>query len=390
MKSWMGLCAVLLLCACGSGGSMQQASTEGVPGFKNGKPEHPLIKLGKPYTINGRTYYPEHDPNYEEEGIASWYGPGFHGESTANGERFDKMAMTAAHRTLPLPSIVKVTNLKNNKMIVVRVNDRGPFADDRIIDLSKRAAQEIDMIGSGTAKVRVEYLPEPTERYVAMLKSGYAPASIPMESVLVASADTATLPVTTRENPPPSGDWWSRLNPIASAQAAETVPPVVRPVTVETTVTETLPPLEKSPAPEPVPAWAKPRPAPISPVAPPSARSPFDVLRDDPQYGAKTASPPPLSLPKSTPSGFADEPAPTPVADGYYVQLGVFGVKENADTLATKFQDAANVSVEATTVNQGRILYRVRLGPFIDQTAANEMLGRARIMGVKDARVTHQ
>jgi rare lipoprotein A len=78
------------------------------------------------------------------------------------------------------------------------------------------------------------------------------------------------------------------------------------------------------------------------------------------------------------------------VADGYYVQLGVFGVKENADTLATKFQDAANVSVEATNVNQGRILYRVRLGPFIDQTAANEMLGRARIMGVKDARVTHQ
>jgi rare lipoprotein A len=383
MKSWMGLCVVVLLSACGSSGSMQQASTEGVPGFKNGRPEHPLIKLGKPYTVNGRTYYPEHDPNYEEVGIASWYGPGFHGESTANGERFDKMAMTAAHRTLPLPSIVKVTNLKNNKMVVVRVNDRGPFANDRIIDLSKRAAQEIDMIGTGTAKVRVEYLPEATERYVAMLKSGYAPASITIENVLVASADTATLPVTTSENPAPNSGWWNQLNPIASAQAAEPASPVVKPVTIETTVTETLPPLE------PDAVLMNSKPPSIPPPAPAGNRSPFDVMKDDPKYGATTSPSPPLPQPKNAPSGFAVAPMMTPVTGDYYVQLGVFGVKENADTLAAKFQDAANVNVEALSINQGRILYRVRLGPFIDQTAAREMLGRAHIMGVKDARVTH-
>jgi rare lipoprotein A len=389
MKSWVILCAALLLSACGSGsGSMQQASTEGVPGFKNGRAEHPLVKLGKPYTINGRTYYPEHDPHYEEEGIASWYGPGFHGESTANGERFDKMAMTAAHRTLPLPSIVQVTNLKNNKTVVVRVNDRGPFASDRIIDLSKRAAQELDMIGAGTAKVRVEYLPEASERYVAMLKSGYAPASISIESVMVASSDPATLPITTSENPPPpSGGWWNQLNPVASAQAAEPNSPAnVQPVAVETTVTETLPPLDKAPPPESVPAWANTRPAASPPPPPSTSRSPFDVLRDDPKYGATVAPPPPpLYMPKDAPSGFAA----APVAGGYSVQLGVFGVKENADNLAAKFQDAANVSVEPVSANQGKTLYRVRLGPFLDQTAANEMLGRARSMGIKDAKVTH-
>jgi rare lipoprotein A len=363
------LCAALLLSACGNdigSSSMQQASTEGVPGFKNGKAEHPLVKLGKPYTIKGRTYYPEHDPNYEEEGIASWYGPGFHGESTANGERFDKMAMTAAHRTLPLPSIVNVTNLKNNKTVVVRVNDRGPFASDRIIDLSKRAAQEIDMIGAGTAKVRVEYLPEASMRYVAMLKSGYAPASISIESVMVASSDTAAQSVTTIENPPPSGGWWDKLNPIASAQAAQpNSSATIETVPVETTVTDTLPPLDKAPPPEPVPAWAS------KPSATPSAtRSPFDVLKDDPKYGAAVAPPPPSA-----------------VAGAYYVQLGVFGVKANADQLAAKFQDIANVSVEPVSASPGKTLYRVRLGPFIDQTAASEMLGRARSMGIKDARI---
>lgn len=93
-----------------------------------------------------------------QEGIASWYGPGFHGQATANGETYNQNALTAAHRTLPFDTIVRVLNLENGKNVVVRINDRGPYVGNRIIDLSYRAARDIDMIGPGTARVRVEVL----------------------------------------------------------------------------------------------------------------------------------------------------------------------------------------------------------------------------------------
>ena len=115
-------------------------------------------KVGRPYTISGKTYIPARDDNYNRVGVASWYGPKFHGKKTANGEVFDQNAMTAAHPTLPLPSIVRVTNLGTGKQILVRLNDRGPFIDDRLIDLSKRAAFELGYGSSGITKVRVEYV----------------------------------------------------------------------------------------------------------------------------------------------------------------------------------------------------------------------------------------
>jgi rare lipoprotein A len=115
-------------------------------------------KIGRPYTISGKTYIPARDDNYNRVGIASWYGPKFHGKKTANGEVFDQNAMTAAHPTLPLPSIVRVTNLRTGKKILVRLNDRGPFVDNRLIDLSKRAAFELGYGSSGVTKVRVEYV----------------------------------------------------------------------------------------------------------------------------------------------------------------------------------------------------------------------------------------
>ncbi len=127
------------------------------------------LKIGKPYSIDGQMYYPSVDVNYDEEGVASWYGPGFHGRSTANGERFDQNAMTAAHRTLPLPSKVRVTNLENGKTAILKVNDRGPFKNNRIIDLSKAAAQELGVIAKGTARVRVQYLPHETKQMIAEL-----------------------------------------------------------------------------------------------------------------------------------------------------------------------------------------------------------------------------
>ena len=115
-------------------------------------------KVGNPYYINGIQYIPKEDPNYYEEGIASWYGPNFDGKLTANGEIFNQYAMTAAHRTLPIPSLVKVTNLENNKNIVLRINDRGPFVGNRIIDLSYKSAELLGIIKKGTGKVRVEII----------------------------------------------------------------------------------------------------------------------------------------------------------------------------------------------------------------------------------------
>lgn len=124
-------------------------------------------KIGKPYKINGVTYYPmESADGYSEVGIASWYGPGFHGKLTANGERYNQKAMTAAHKTLPLPTLVKVENLENGRSVVVRVNDRGPYSKGRIIDLTEVAARRLGMIDKGTAKVRVSVLSEDPDCYV--------------------------------------------------------------------------------------------------------------------------------------------------------------------------------------------------------------------------------
>ena len=146
-------------------------------------------KVGKPYQIKNIWYYPRVNYSYDETGIASWYGPGFHGKLTANGEIYDQNAMTAAHRTLPMPSMVQVTNLGNGRSIRVRINDRGPFAHGRIIDLSKKAAELLGFRRQGTAKVRVQILEAESRRLVTAAKGGEAPSdapeAAPVESVAV-------------------------------------------------------------------------------------------------------------------------------------------------------------------------------------------------------------
>ena len=117
-------------------------------------------KVGKPYKIRGQWYYPKEDYDYKEVGVASWYGEDFHAKYTANGEVYNMNTLTAAHRTLPLPSIVRVTNLENGRSLVLRVNDRGPFAKNRIIDISKRGAQLLGFQNKGVTKVRVEIMEE--------------------------------------------------------------------------------------------------------------------------------------------------------------------------------------------------------------------------------------
>lgn len=146
-------------------------------------------KVGNPYPIKGVWYYPKVDYDYVETGIASWYGPNFHGKKTANGAIFDQNEVTAAHRTLQLPSIVRVTNLRNGRSLKVLVNDRGPFARGRIIDLSRRSAQLLGIIRSGTAPVRVEIIADESRKVAALAggKPGPAVAAVPSGDVSVAA-----------------------------------------------------------------------------------------------------------------------------------------------------------------------------------------------------------
>ena len=116
-----------------------------------------IYKIGEPYIIQEKKFFPEEDFSYKEKGVASWYGQQFHGKKTANGEIFNMNLLTAAHRTLQLPSLVRVTNISNKKSIILRVNDRGPFAKDRIIDVSKKAASLLGFQKEGTTQVIVEY-----------------------------------------------------------------------------------------------------------------------------------------------------------------------------------------------------------------------------------------
>lgn len=157
----------------------------------------------KPYQIKGVWYYPHEDPDYDVKGIGSWYGEQFHNRRTANGEIFDMDVPSAAHKTLPLPSLVEVTNLDNGRKMVVRVNDRGPFVGDRVIDLSKAAADQIGYRRQGVARVRVRYIgPAPksafdTRQYVQAPPS---PAPKPVSSRLAFRDDE---PIEWPAEPPP-------------------------------------------------------------------------------------------------------------------------------------------------------------------------------------------
>lgn len=162
-------CSVLLIVASASACGHRHSGGPGVA-------SRGAYKVGSPYTIDGVTYSPREEFQHVETGVASWYGPGFHGKSTANGERYDQQDRTAAHRTLQLPSIVRVTNLDNGLSTVVRVNDRGPYARNRVIDLSQAAAQELDMVRSGTARVRIDQLAAESQIVKEVAQNGGGPA----------------------------------------------------------------------------------------------------------------------------------------------------------------------------------------------------------------------
>ncbi|GEO83356.1 MULTISPECIES: septal ring lytic transglycosylase RlpA family protein [Alphaproteobacteria] len=196
--------------------------------------------VGKPYTVKGKVYVPKDNPAYDQTGIASWYGSAFHGRQTANGELYDQFHLSAAHPTLPLPSYARVTNLENGSSVVVRVNDRGPFHPGRLIDLSNKTADLLDLQHSGTGKVRVQYvgparmdghdMPYLMASYVKKgdRSPGINPQGQIASGVMVASADNSVMPMapaytastmTSLAGPTPSAPY-PATTPSATAVAA--------------------------------------------------------------------------------------------------------------------------------------------------------------------------
>lgn len=213
-----GLAAMALLAACSTARLPDAPKTLG-PTVK----ANPHYKVGAPYQIDGRWYTPKVEPDYVETGVASWYGDAFHGKLTANGEIFDKRRISAAHRTLPMPTIVEVENLQNGRRIVLRVNDRGPFAKDRIIDLSHAAADALGFTAQGTAQVRVRYLgeadiadlaplpgQEPRARAIAAAPAAARAGGADAMASLIASTAGAAAAVT-------SAELWVEVAQVANA-----------------------------------------------------------------------------------------------------------------------------------------------------------------------------
>lgn len=288
-------------------------------------------KVGNPYLIEGQEYYPQENFNYTETGIASWYGPGFHAKKTANGEDYDQNELTAAHRTLQMPSLVRVTNLENGRSVVLRVNDRGPFARGRIIDVSSKGADLLGFKGKGTAKVRVETLPAESMRIAADAKAG---------------KDTRGYEVAMNNNPQPA-------NPNAPVTLyPDTVGLSVQTASAADTMSAT-------------------RIASVEAV-------PLEPSRAQPVQGHISADGRFMPNPVVTQQ-------PVPASGGnIYVQAGAFSDQANAQRLASQMASIGNAKVYPTTVN-GKSFFRVRLGPYGAVPDADNALNQVLMAGTNNA-----
>jgi rare lipoprotein A len=307
------LALALLLAGCNTARMVQAAGQSA--GTGEAIPQTRYI-VGVPYRINGVWYYPEENFSYDRTGIASFYGGersgvDFHGRLTANGEVYDMNGLTAAHNTLPLPTLVRVTHLENGRSIIVRVNDRGPFVNNRIIDLSRRGAQLLGYERSGTATVRVQVLGEESRRLRDALLAGQPPPAD-----LMAQLQGGT------SQPAPAQ---------AVAQAPTQVPASPTPVVIPAAMT--------GPGPDP---GAPSREVPIETAALPEIDAP----------------PPPVR----------------PVSHAnIYIQAGAFQSHENADHLGARLRAYGRPQISAVRQGGGQ-MYRVRLGPYQQAAEANRVL----------------
>lgn len=321
-SGWLVIAASLLLGACAETELIAHAAKR--IGDDEAQPERGVYKVGAPYQIDGTWYYPAVDYAYAETGIASWYGAGFHGRATANGETYDLNRVTAAHRTLALPSMVQVTNLENGRSIAVRVNDRGPFKRGRIIDLSRRAAQLLGFERQGTAKVRVEILADESRRLalLAARRDGVSPA----ERGGVKAAPR--IAVTSEALPLPGG-----------SRAASTEAP--------------------RPGREPG--------KPVRPAAPKGEAMPATA------DGTEAAEDVTVTVVPVQPTRM-------------YIQAGAFAKFHNADRLRAVLSSLGPTRVTAVMIGENQ-LFRVRLGPINSLEEADELLARIASSGYPEARL---
>ena len=310
------LVACSMLTACGGDGAKAPSQADAGKG---------VYKVGKPYQVNDIWYYPAVDYNYAETGVASWYGEDFHGKATANGERYDMNALTAAHRTLPMPSMVQVTNLENGRQLRLRVNDRGPFANNRIIDVSRRGAQLLGFDRQGTARVRVEILDDES-RQLAMLYGAKQPSATTARTV---GADDVGSP---QVEAAPAGDL-----------AMETLPP---PPGAASSVPQK--PIATSASAEPVVGAVAPED--LGPV--PDGKVTMTPVR-------KTAM---------------------------FVQAGAFTNVGNADRLRARLQALGRAQVVPAVVGDQKF-YRVRVGPIASVEEADAVLAQIVAAGHPEARL---
>jgi len=305
-----------------------------------------VYKVGEPYQMNGVWYTPVEDYGYDETGIASWYGADFHGRATANGETYDMNEVTAAHKTLPLPSLARVTNLENGRSLIVRVNDRGPFVAGRILDLSRRSAQLLGLEGKGTGRVRVQILAEESREIAERLKERGAvanarvlpgPEAVKDKTLMVAQLPKAE--VAQEELAPPPG---------------AKIAPQLKPTASRVVVTDS--PLREASRPQR-----------------PDRGASYDARGDSP------ARPPAAAKAGMLTQGAAR-------ATRIYVQAGAFGNFDNAHKTSARLAGVGPVAVSPVLVN-GRDVFRVRLGPIASVEEADRFLDSVIRSGYPDARV---
>lgn len=308
-------------------------------------------KVGSPYRINGKLFVPREVAHYEETGVASWYGELFHGRRTANGEVYDMEALSAAHPTLPLPSYVRVTNLRNGRSVVLRVNDRGPYSRGRLIDLSWGAASLLKMARAGTAPVRVEYL-------------GRAPlnGSDRYERDFLARQPWAGPQIAYAKSPGKAARQFRSLQAQASSVNRDDKEPVsVASVTPSRSNSKRLAALTAIP------------PLPVS-------RSDAVGQIDRRPTGSRVAA---SSIPAISVSGRA--PAQENHKLTYYVQAGRFMQKPLAYELAAIIgEEIAPASVE-TAISGNDLVHLVRIGPFREDRDAEVAMSRIKAAGLTDA-----
>jgi len=311
----------------------------------------PRARYGNPpfYDVFGKRYYVlSSSVGYWERGVASWYGPGFHKERTSTGEPYDMYGMTAAHKTLPLPAYVRVTNLQNGRSVVVRVNDRGPFVGNRIIDLSYTAAAKLDMLRNGTAMVEVRAID---------------PSMPPLPPAVTAS----TIPAVS-------------TSPAASAAPTASTTPAAAPVAAALVIV----PLAATPTATTPPATP---PAAAPPAAAPSTAA---SLAAAPGAATPPAVPPAITATNAAPEA-ASASGAAPAAPGFtrptlFIQAGAFSDPANAERLAQKLRgDNLGKVFVRNDVIAGRKMYRVRIGPVPDVAEFDRVVAALERAGIGDA-----